>query len=171
MNGLDWTLIALVGFAAVRGFFRGFVVEVTSLVAVILGIWIAARYNARVAAWIGLDTHHEVISFISTFIGVLIMVHLLAKVITKAMDMAMLGLPNKVAGTLFGALRAAFILSVALNILMARAEVSGMVSRQTLDGSKIYRPLRAFAPFVIPALGDSRWVQEAIDTWKKHEPG
>jgi len=167
MNGLDWALIALLGFAAVRGFFRGFVVEIASLVAVILGIWIAAHYNARVAAWVGLDAQHEVISFISTFLGVLIIVHLLAKLVTKAMDMAMLGLPNKVAGTLFGALRSAFILSVALNILMARVEVSGVVSQQTLDGSKLYRPLRAFAPFIIPALGDSRWVQDAIDEVKK----
>ncbi len=167
MNGLDWVLIALLGFSAVRGFFRGFVVEIASLIAVILGIWIATRYNARVAAWIGLDTHQEVISFIIMFIGVLIIVHLLAKLVTKAMDMAMLGLPNKVAGTLFGALRAAFILSVALNILMSRVAVSGVVSKQTLEGSKLYQPLRAFAPFIIPALRDSRWVQEAIDAVKK----
>lgn len=167
MNWLDWTLAALLGFAAVRGFFRGFVVEVASLVAVILGIWVAVHYNARVAAWVGMDPDQEVVSFIITFIAVLVLVHLLAKAVTKAMDMAMLGLPNKVAGTLFGALRAAFILSVALNILMARAEVSGLVPQQTLEGSKLYRPLRAFAPFIVPALGDSRWVQEAIDVVKQ----
>ena len=113
MNWLDWTLLALLAAAAVRGFFRGFVVEIASLVALVLGIWVASRYNARVAAWVGMDAQHEVISFIVTFIGVLIVVHLLAKVITKAMDLAMLGLPNKVAGTFFGALRAAFVLSVA----------------------------------------------------------
>ena len=167
MNWLDWTLLALLAAAAVRGFFRGFVVEIASLVAVILGIWVASRYNARVAAWVGMDAQHEVISFIVTFIGVLIVVHLMAKVITRAMDLAMLGLPNKVAGTFFGALRAAFVLSVALNILMARAEISGLVPQETLDGSTLYRPLRAFAPFIVPALGDTRWVQDAIDALKK----
>jgi len=166
MNWLDWTLIALLGFAAVRGFFRGFVVEIASLVAVVLGIWVATRYNARVAAWVGMDAEHEVISFIVTFIGVLVLVHLLAKVVTKAMDMAMLGMPNKVAGTLFGVIRSAFVLSVVLNILMARAEVSGIVPQETLEGSRLYRPLRAFAPFIVPALGDTRWVQDAIDTLK-----
>lgn len=166
MNWLDWTLISILGFAAVRGFFRGFVVEIASLMAVILGIWVATRYNARVAAWVGMDAQHEVISFIVTFIGVLVLVHLLAKVVTKAMDMAMLGLPNKVAGTLFGAIRSAFVLSVVLNILMARAEVTGIVPQETLEGSALYRPLRAFAPFIVPALGDTRWVQDAIDTLK-----
>jgi membrane protein required for colicin V production len=171
MSGLDWVLVALLGFAAVRGFFRGFVVEVASLVAVIAGIWVAAHYNARVAAWVGMDARNEVFSFIITFIAVLVLVHLLANVITKAMDMAMLGLPNKVAGTLFGALRASFILSVVLNILMASPKVVGLVSQQTLDRSHLYRPLRAFAPSILPALGDSRWVQKAIEAVKKPELG
>ena len=166
MNWLDWTLLILIGAAAVKGFFRGFVVEIASLVAVILGIWVATRYNARVAAWVGMDAQHEVMSFILTFIGVLIIVHLLAKVITKAMDMAMLGLPNKVAGTLFGAIRSAFVLSVVLNILMARAEVTGIVPKETLENSTLYTPLRAFAPFIVPALSDTRWVQDAIDAVK-----
>lgn len=167
MNGLDWVLLVLLAAAAVRGFFRGFVVEIASLVAIIVGIWAASRYNARVAAWIGMDTQHEVISFLAIFIGVLILVQLLAKVITKAMELAMLGLPNKVAGTFFGAVRAAFVLSVALNILMARAEVSGLVPQEALEGSTLYRPLRAFAPIIVPALGNSRWVQDAIDAVKK----
>ncbi len=166
MNWLDWTLLILIGAAAVKGFFRGFVVEIASLMAVILGIWVATRYNARVAAWVGMDAEHEVLSFIVTFIGVLVLVHLLAKLITKAMDMAMLGLPNKVAGTLFGAIRSAFVLSVVLNILMARAEVTGIIPQETLENSTLYTPLRAFAPFIIPALGDTRWVQDAIDAVK-----
>ncbi len=167
MNWLDWTLLALLAAAAIRGFFRGFIVEIASLVAVVLGIWVASRYNAHVASWVGMDAQHEVISFIVTFIGVLILVHLLAKVLTKAMDLAMLGLPNKVAGTFFGALRAAFVLSVVLNILMARAEVSGIVPQHALEGSALYRPLRAFAPFIVPALGDTRWVQDAIEALKE----
>lgn len=169
MNWLDWTLLAMLTFAAIRGFMRGFVVEVASLLAVIGGIWVAAHYNGRVAAWIGMDASHEVLTFIITFLLVLVVVHLLAKVITKAMDLVMLGLPNKVAGTLFGALRAAFILSVLLNILMARAELAGTVSPTTLEGSRLYAPLRAFAPMIVPALGETKWVQQALDALKERE--
>ena len=169
MNWLDWILLAWLTFAAIRGFMRGFVVEVASLVGVIAGIWAAARFNARVAEWIGLDAGHEVISFIVTFLLVLFAIHLLAKLITKAMDLAMLGLPNKVAGTLFGVVRVAFILSVLLNVLMARAELVGTVSPATLEGSRLYAPLRAFAPMIVPALGETKWVQQALDALKKRE--
>lgn len=163
MNWLDWTLLALLAFAAVRGFLRGFVVEVASLVALVLGIWAAARYNARMSAWVGLDPEHEVIAFLLTFFAVLFAVHLLAKLITKAMDLAMLGLPNKVAGTLFGALRAAFMLSVIMNIALARMEHAGPVNLKTLEGSMLFGPLRDFAPMLVPALKETKWMQHALD--------
>lgn len=167
MNWLDWLLLALLAAAAVRGFFRGFVVEVASLLALVLGVWAASRYNARVAAWIGMDPQHEVVSFLITFIGVLVAVNVLARVITKAMDLAMLGLPNKVAGAFFGLVRAVFVLSVALNILMARAEGVGLVPRDAMETSKLYRPLRALAPFLVPALGDTQWVRDAVEAVKQ----
>ena len=168
MNWLDWLLLALLGAAAVRGFFRGFVVEVAALVALVLGIWVAARYNAKVAAWTGLDAEHEAIAFIITLIGVMVVVHVLARVLTKVMDMAMLGLPNKVAGTVFGALRSAFVLSVLLNILMVRGETSGIVPAEVLQESVLYPPVRAFAPFIVPALGETRWVQDAVEAVREH---
>ncbi len=170
MNWLDWLLLAVLAFAAVRGFLRGFVVEIASLVALVLGIWVASRYNSAVARWIGMDTAHEVVSFLVTFVGVLVVVHLLAKVITKAMDMAQLGLPNKVAGLFFGMVRSAFVLSVALNILTARTELLGL-SPDTLQRSRLYAPLRAFAPLLVPALGNSDWLAKAVGALKDHTPG
>ena len=56
MNWLDWTLIALIAFAAVKGFSRGFIVEVCSLLALVLGIWAGIHFSDRVAEAIGLET-------------------------------------------------------------------------------------------------------------------
>lgn len=164
MNWLDWILLALVAMGAVRGFFRGFVVEVASLMAIVLGIWAAVRFNARVAAWIGLDPEQEAIAFLVTFFGVLLAVHLLAKAITKAMDLAMLGLPNKVAGLFFGALRGAFLLSVVLNLLLTHARTAALIPPATLERSVLFRPLRAFAPLIVPALGEAMWVKNALES-------
>lgn len=167
MNWLDWALLAVLAFAAVRGFFRGFVVELASLLGIIIGIWAASHYNGRVAAWAGLDPGNEAVSFIITFVAVLVLVHLLAKVITKAMDLAMLGLPNKVAGSVFGALRSAFILSVLLNLMLARPGTKALLSSEATEGSILYGPVRAFAPFLVPALGESRWLHDALETVKE----
>lgn len=166
MNALDWALLAIVAVAAVRGFFRGFVVELASLLGVVAGIWAASRFSARVAAWAGLEGGQEWAGFAITFVAVLVLVHLLAKVITKAMDLAMLGLPNKVAGGLFGAVRSAFVLSVLLNLFLAWPRTAGLLSAQAREGSLLCSPLRAFAPLILPAVRDSSWVREAIHTMK-----
>lgn len=167
MNWLDWALLAILAIAAVRGFFRGFVVELASLLGIVLGIWAASRYNEQVAAWVGLGPDREVVSFAITFLAVIIVVHLLAKLITKAMDLAMLSLPNKVAGTVFGMVRSAFILSVLLNLLLARTGGKELLSQSTVQGSVLYGPLRAFAPLLVPALGESKWVKRAIEEVKQ----
>jgi membrane protein required for colicin V production len=155
MNGLDWGILAVLAYGAVRGYMRGLVVEVASLVGVVLGIWLAARYNHPVAAWLGLEQEREAIPFLIVLVGVLALVHLLAKLITGAMDLAMMGLPNKVAGLFFGALRTAFLLSVLLSLATAFGGVGGLVAPATLEGSRLYAPLRAFAPTVVPALPGS----------------
>ncbi len=167
MNWLDWVLLAVLVLAAIKGFMRGFVVELASLLGIVLGIWVASHYNGRVAGWAGLNLDHEVLSFAVTFLAVLVLVHLLAKAITKAMDLAMLSLPNKVAGTVFGMVRSAFILSVLLNLLLARAGGKDLLPQSAVQGSALYGPLRSFAPFIVPALGESKWLQRAIDEVKQ----
>lgn len=164
MNWLDWLLAALLAAAAVRGFFRGFVVEAASLFGIVLGIWAASRFNHRVAMWMGWGGDHEVISFLITFVAVLVAVHLIAKAITKAMDLAMLSLPNKVAGIFFGLLRSAFTISVVLNLLAARSLQVAAMAPDMQEVSVLYGPLKAFAPLVVPALGEGGWAGHALDT-------
>lgn len=166
MNWIDWTIIALIGFAAVRGFMRGFIIEVCGLLGVVLGIWGALHFSGRVAEWLGLGTDKEAIAFLLTVIIILVAVHLIGRALTQVVDMAQLSLPNKVAGTLFGALRKAFVLSVLLNILFAKHDSAWAPSLEVQKESVLFKPLRAFAPLIIPALGETKWVKKAFDDLK-----
>lgn len=162
MNWLDWALLALLAFAAVRGFMRGFIVEVASLLGLVIGIWAAVHFSAQVGASLHLDPEHETLSFIITLLAVLVLVHLLARAVTKAIDIAQLSLPNKVAGVLFGAIRKAFMLSVLLNILFAKEQAGWPPDQATREGSALYAPMKAFAPMIVPALGSSKWMKKAV---------
>lgn len=162
MNWLDWALIALVVFAAIKGFTRGFIVEVCSLLALVLGIWAGIHFSDRVAEAIGLETKNAAIAFIVTFLIVLVGVHLLARFLTTVVDIAQLSLPNKVAGVLFGALRQAFTLSIAIN-LFAGYSGDALPPSNAREDSALYDPVKAFAPLVIPALGQTKWLQHALD--------
>lgn len=163
MNWLDLLLIALLGFAAVRGFMRGFIVELCGLVGLVLGIWAGTHFSDRVAEWLGLDGASEVVPFLVTFLGVLVLVQLLARAITKAMDLAELSLPNKVAGVIFGVVRKAFVLSVVLKILLAREQAGWPPHEAVRESSSLYGPIQGFAPLVVPALKRTKWIKRALD--------
>jgi membrane protein required for colicin V production len=166
MNWLDWLLIALLLFAAFKGFSRGFIVEVCSLLALVVGIWVAARFSLRFADAVGLGSDKETIAFILTFLAVLVAVLLLARFLTTLIDLAQLGLPNKLAGTLFGAIRSAFTLSIMLNLFVGWTD-DAFPPKSVREKSTLHAPIRAFAPLVIPGLGETKWVKEAIDRVKQ----
>lgn len=163
MNWLDLLLIALLVFSAVRGFMRGFIVEICGLVGLVLGIWGAVHGSKRMGEWLHLDPSQEVLSFIITVLAVLAVVHLLARAITKAMDLASLSLPNQVAGALFAVLRQAFTLSVLLNVLVVKQVAGWPPDQATQTGSALYTPIHSFAPAIVPALGNSKWMRNTIE--------
>jgi membrane protein required for colicin V production len=171
MNWIDYAIIALIGFAAVRGFMRGFIIEVCGLLGLVLGIWGAIHFNGLVAGWLGLGTDKEAIAFLITVLIILVLVYLLGRALTKVVDIVQLSLPNKVAGTFFGALRKAFVLSVVLNVLYAKHQSAWAPSLEAQQKSVLFEPLRAFAPAIIPALGESKWGKKAIDQVKEELEG
>lgn len=163
MNWLDIVLLILLGGAAIRGFSHGFVIESCSLLGLVLGIWAGVHLNNRAAQWIGLDPEQEVLSFIVVFVAVLVIAYLIGRGLTKLIDVAQLTLPNKVAGIIFGVLRSAFVLSILLNVLGALEQKSWTPSRATFEASRLYAPIRAFAPMIVPALEETKWVKRTIE--------
>lgn len=169
LNWLDWALLAVMAFSAVRGFMRGFVVEVCSLVGMVLGIWGAVHFSHLVAGWVGLGAEQEVLAFALTFLLLLLGVNLLGKAITAALDIAQLGLANKLAGTVFGTIRSVFVLSVLLNIALGNEASRAIPDHRSRNESKLYHPVRAFAPLLVPALKDTKWMARAWEAMRKWE--
>jgi membrane protein required for colicin V production len=166
MNWLDWLLLGILAWSAIQGFQRGFIIELASLLALVAGIWVAVHFSDRFAAAVGIDAENTALAFLLTFLAVLLGVHLLARFLTTLIDIAQLGVPNKLAGIAFGMLRSAFSLSVALNLLVGYTE-GAMPADDARKGSKLYTPVRAFAPLIVPVLGETKWVKDAVDAVKR----
>lgn len=166
MNWIDWTIIALVAYAAIKGFSRGFIIALVSLVAVIGGIWAGIHLSERVAEATGVGRDNAALAFLVTFIVVVIGALLLARFLTTLIDIAQLSLPNKLAGVLFGALRSVFMLSVALNLVVGYSD-GELPPTEAREASVTYAPVRAFAPLLVPALEETKWVERAVEELKK----
>ena len=93
-------------------------------------------------------------------------IHLLARGLTTLVDIAQLSLPNKFGGLFFGIVRSAFMLSVSLNLLVGYFE-GAFPPTEVREGSRLYAPIRAFAPVLVPALEETKWVRNAVDRAKE----
>jgi membrane protein required for colicin V production len=158
MNWLDLIILLLLAMAAWKGFRRGFLIELASLVGLALGIWAGLRFSERVTTAMDLEVKHAAVAFLITFVLVLVLVVLTGRLLTKVIDIAQLSLPNKVAGTAFGALRSAFTLSLVLNLMLGYTE-GAFPPERARRASALAEPLRAFAPLVVPQLEDTKWMK------------
>lgn len=162
MNWIDYVLLGLLGLAAVQGFMKGFVREFCGLIGLALGIWLAVHLGDKIAGWVGMEGTNKAVAFLAVVIAVVVLLHLVGWLLTKVLDAAQMGLPNKLGGALLGAVRQAFLLSVVLNVLFVKQGSAWAPSAATQADSAVSAPLRAFAPAIVPALRESKWLKDAL---------
>ncbi len=171
MNYIDIVLGILLLLSAIGGFKKGLIVELATLAALILGIWGAIEFSYITSEFL-VDNfdwnwdHLNTVSFIITFIVIVILVHIVAKTVTKLVETVMLGFVNKLAGLVFGFLKGAIILSIILIVFDKINEDVNILSEKTKTESRIYEPLKNFAPSIFPFI--NFWDEESKS--KNDEP-
>jgi membrane protein required for colicin V production len=144
-------------FATINGYRKGFVSELASLAALVLGVWGGIEFSYITTEFLtvrlGIESSHlNLISFLVTFIVIVILVHLVANSLSKLIEVAMLGWVNKITGLVFGFLKTAFILSILLLIFDKIDADVHILSQKTKSESRLYEPIRKFAPTVFPFI-------------------
>ena len=153
MGILDVLLGLLLLYGLYKGFKNGLFVEIASIIALIAGLYgaihfsyIAGDYLSQNMEWN--ERYMNITAFIITFAIIVLVVHLAAKFLTKIADFAMLGLLNKLAGAIFGALKVAVIIG-ALLVFFERANSSvNLVKSETLEESILYEPIKEIGALV-----------------------
>ena len=140
--------------------------ELSRIFSLIIGVYVAVRFSYLLTDFIydktDIDTEFlPIISFCLIMLGMMVLIHLLAKLIDKTLKTVALGWALRITGGFFGLLRMAFIVSLVL-MLGHRSEIlKEMVKGETVQKSVLYEPLVGFSQLVLPAL-------ESIDkdSWK-----
>ena len=157
MNYIDLVLGIILIVAAIQGFRNGFIVELASLAALILGIWGAIKFSEWTAGFIERTTgfhseHMSTIAFVVTFIAIVIVVHILGKVLDNAVKAVALGFLNRLAGIIFGVLKAAVILSIFLLLFESIDENVRILPDKQKAESKLYTPMKQLVPTLFPFI-------------------
>ena len=157
MNYIDLVLSILLLIAAIQGFRKGFIIELASLLALILGIWGGIKFSAFTADFITKHTgyhsqHLGTIAFIVTFIAIVILIHIMAKLLDTVVKAVLLGFLNRLAGIIFGVLKAAVILSIVLLLFDDIDENVHILPAKQKEESKIYTPMKQVVPTLFPFI-------------------
>ncbi len=157
MNYIDIILGLLLVFSAIGGFKKGLIAELASLAALILGVWGAIEFSDITAEFLienlNIQTKHlNIISFVVTFVIIVILVHVVGNVVNKLVDTVMLGFVNRLAGLVFGILKSVLILSVILVVFDKIDDDIEILSSRAKSESRLYEPIRSFAPSIFPFL-------------------
>lgn len=157
MNYIDIVLGILLIIAGVRGFMKGFIIELASLVALILGIWTAIHFSYFTADFITDNFHWDpkyvgIVAFLITFLIVVVVVHIIGKLLTKVVEAIALGVLNHLAGMLLGVLKTALVLSVVLLLFDHIDQDVHILSEETKEESQVYEPLKNLVPTLLPFL-------------------
>ena len=165
MSFLDIIIGLLLIYGLWKGLNNGLFVEIASIVALIAGIYgaihfsyIAGDYLSQNMQWN--ERYINLTAFVVTFIIIVIVVNITGKLLTKIANFAMLGLLNKIAGALFGALKVAIILGALLVFFERVNSSANLVKNEAMENSVLYEPVKEIGAFVFSAVLNSDTANE-----------
>lgn len=150
MNILDIIIIIPLLLFAWQGFRKGLIIEVATLAALILGLFFAFYFSDYAAnllnEYFNIDEKYmAALSFIVTFIVVVIAIIAIGKILQKLIDIILLGFLNKAAGAVFGIIKGALILSILLLIINYFDANQKLIKEEYKENSILYEPIASFA--------------------------
>jgi len=151
INFLDIIIIIPLLLFAWQGYKKGFIIEVATLAALLLGLFFAFYFSDYAANLLNehfnIDEKYiAVLSFIVTFIVVVIVIIAIGKILQKLIDIILLGFLNKAAGAIFGIIKGALIISILLLIINYFDANQKLIKEEYKEGSVFYQPVASFAP-------------------------
>jgi membrane protein required for colicin V production len=151
---IDICFAVIIILAIIKGYRRGLIVALFSIVAFIIGLAAALKLSTLVAGWLGDSTSISArwlpfISFLVVFFGVVMLVHLGAKLIEKTFQVAMLGWLNRIGGIALYVVMYTILFSVFLFF----AQEMNLVKEPTIKASVCYEYVSPWGPKVIDGFG------------------
>ena len=156
MNFIDIIIIILVLLAAFKGFSRGLIKELVSLISLIAGVYIASNFSVYIEKHLNynfpkIEEYNTIISFVLVFLIIYLSLKLAGIIIHKFVKIIQLNLINKILGLLFGASKALIIIAFILfELNHLEQSFSTIISKNQKEESKLYSLVVEIIPTISP---------------------
>lgn len=151
---IDFIFIILILIAVFKGYRKGFVLALFSILAFIIGLAAALKLSVFVADKLkdSVSLSYQWLPFLSfalVFFIVVFLINITARLIQKSFDMVLLGWANRIAGAILYVMLYLIIYSIFLFYL----EQIKLIKLSTIASSKTYSYIIPLAPKVINNFG------------------
>ena len=157
MNYLDIALIIPIVYGLIQGFSRGIVKEITSLVSLIIGVYIAINFSFYLYVHLeGLMQNNKelipIISFAVVFAATLIFIRIIGYLLEKLTNALALGIISKLLGAVFGSIKIAVLLSA---VIFFEQKVE-LIPKDVLKKSTLKEPIENILVVLIPEITEHK---------------
>lgn len=157
MNVLDIILLICFIPAVIQGIRNGFIAQVISIAALILGVWASARFTPEVSTWLAQyitvsEQVMKVISFTAILFMSFLVLALIGKFLEATFKLVMLGWLNSLLGAVFSLIKAGLVIGLVIMAFCSLNNTFNFVSEEVLNESVLFPPLKKMAYTVFPYL-------------------
>ena len=152
MNYLDIIIAIILLLFGVKGFRKGLIIEVVTLLAFAVGIYGAMHFSDFTAEHLKefMEINPKYLNttaFVLTFILLVILVNIIGRMVTKLIQAMNLGFFNKLGGALFGIAKGVLLCSIMVMVLN-NFQLIGIVKPEVREQSKLYPYIEETVPYV-----------------------
>lgn len=174
MIWIDIVLLIIILWFAFKGFSNGFILEITSFIAIVLASCGALKYKnftiQLLQDYLKLEgSYVTFLSLVITFLVILLAVTFIGKLITQTIEIAQLGILNRILGLLFGTLKIGIILSLIVSVIDKINTKTEFINQETINNSYLYHSFNDFSK-IIYQFSDEHFdevkntIEEKLDT-------
>jgi membrane protein required for colicin V production len=168
MNYLDIIIVVPLLYGMIRGFSNGLIKEVTSLLALFVGVYFAINFSEFLEPKLIdiLDDYQKfapVLAFGFLFLASVLCIKALGLVVDKLTKALALGVFSRIFGGVFGFLKVLVIFSFLLFVITDY----NLVNKQTKKDSILFQPLTDVARIITPQLKKHQSILDKIDEGAK----
>lgn len=159
MSYIDIIILVPLIIAGIRGFKKGFISELSSLIALFVGVLGAVHLSYFLAdtavsqGWVDAENRFlGPVSFVITFMAIVFCLNMIGNLVTSLLNVVALGLVNRIVGAIFGAAKMLFILSILLIAIDSFGKEKPIIPEEMIKDSALLEPMREVATSIMPSL-------------------
>lgn len=172
MNWFDLTTLILLLVALVKGYRKGFIMQLVGLTVIVL----AAIFGGKLAETILPEINRfldissnlaRVLSFLIAFGLIAVVISIIGRLIQKFVDVVFLSFFNRILGSVIAVGTMMVVLSIVLNLVLMLDKRENMISSEIRKESFFFERVETVVPAIVPYLDKEFWEEYVPENYRK----